>query len=127
MRSRALQPLVRAARTLDRAIGRVGGRRTVLIEARTPMNLAVLRPVFEPLLQDRRLRVRFTGVERDDLREAFDELGVADLVIARSRASGRYTGGATAAVSRPAESSLATRGAARSKRPGRPRIMRDQP
>jgi hypothetical protein len=78
--------LVRAARALDRTIGRASGRRTVLIEARTPMNLAVLRPVFEPLLQDRRLRVRFTGVEREDLRQAFDELGVARAVVPRRRA-----------------------------------------
>jgi hypothetical protein len=58
----------------------------VLIEARTPMNLAVLHPVVSPLLADRRLDVFFTGVERDDLRRAFQELGVTGQVISRDGA-----------------------------------------
>jgi CDP-Glycerol:Poly(glycerophosphate) glycerophosphotransferase len=83
----ALQPFARAARTLDHALGRIRGRRTVLVEARTPMNLAVLRPVFTPLLEDARIRLRFTGPNRDDLSRTFDELGVVDRVIPRSEAS----------------------------------------
>lgn len=75
----------RALRALDDALGRVGGRRTVLIEARTPMNLAVLRPVFAPLLRDRRLRVRFTGNSHGGLRAEFEQLGVSDRVIPRDK------------------------------------------
>jgi CDP-glycerol:poly(glycerophosphate) glycerophosphotransferase len=78
--------LLRIARRLDRAAGRLRGRRTVLIEARTPMNLAVLRPIFDPLLQDDRLHVRFTSVIRDDLTRAYEQLGVSDHVIARGKA-----------------------------------------
>ncbi|MGH9374518.1 MAG: CDP-glycerol glycerophosphotransferase family protein [Vicinamibacterales bacterium] len=62
-------------------------RRTLLVEARTPMNLAVLRPVFQTLLQDRRLSLRFTGPKRTDLLAAFDELHVADRVISRRKAA----------------------------------------
>jgi hypothetical protein len=83
----AVRPAVRAVRALDRAIGRLRRRRTVLIEARTPMNLAVLWPVVEPLLQDPRIRVRFTGPDREDLRHAFDELHVRDRVIPRGEVS----------------------------------------
>lgn len=84
---RALGPAIRALRAGDRALGRVSRTRTVLVEARTPMNVAVLRPVVQELLDDDRLRVLFTGVARDDLRAAFDEMGVADRVIARERAA----------------------------------------
>jgi hypothetical protein len=48
---------VAAVRTADRHIGRALGRAIVLVEARTPMNLAVLQPVYAPLLQDPRLDV----------------------------------------------------------------------
>ena len=82
-----LNPMLRAARGIDRAIGRLRGRRTVLVEARTPMNLAVLRPIFEPLLQDTRIRVRFTGPERDDLRQEFHDLALSDRVVSRSDVS----------------------------------------
>jgi hypothetical protein len=51
------------------------------------MNVAVLRPVIEELLGDERLRLRFTGPEREDLRGTFEELGVAGRVIGRSRAA----------------------------------------
>jgi hypothetical protein len=63
------------------------GRRSVLVEARTPMNLAVLGPVLQQLRADRRIDVWFTGVERDDLRRAFDELGVGRQTISRDRAA----------------------------------------
>lgn len=88
--SRALlRPLARALRAIDHGLGRLGGGRTLLIEARTPMNLAVLRPVFEPLLQDRRLHLLFTGEPRADLTSAFDQLGVRHAVISRAAAARR--------------------------------------
>ena len=72
-------------RKVDHAVGRLAGKRRILVEARTPMNLAVLRPVFERLLTDSRLRVHFTGPERADLAAAFQELGVAESVVDRGR------------------------------------------
>lgn len=74
----------RVVRQLDHAVARIGSRRSILIEARTPMNLAVLRPVFERLLPDSRLRVQFTGPERADLAAAFQELGIAESVVDRN-------------------------------------------
>lgn len=74
----------RGVRRIDHAVGRIRSRRrSVLIEARTPMNLAVLRPVFERLLRDSRVQVQFTGPARDDLAAAFEELAIADHVVDR--------------------------------------------
>jgi hypothetical protein len=81
------RPVVRTVRALDHGIGRLRGRRAVLFEARTPMNLAVLRPIFEPLLRDDRIEVLFTGGDRDDLRLAFEALGLSGKVISRRKAS----------------------------------------
>ena len=78
-----VRKVVAGARAIDRRIGRLTGSATVLVEARTPLNLAVLRPVFTPLLQDQRLRVLFTGTGRPDLAHAFVEAGVVSRVIAR--------------------------------------------
>ena len=83
------RPIGRALRAVDRTAGRLGGRRSILLEARTPMNLAVLRPVFDRLLADSRVVVRFTGPERPDLAAAFAEIGLADRVIPRSAARWR--------------------------------------
>jgi hypothetical protein len=87
--SAVLTPVVRAVRWLDHAAGRLAGRRTVLVEVRTPMNLAVLKPVLEPLRQDRRVRLLFTGPDRADLRAAFAEQGLEGSVIPRERATWR--------------------------------------
>src|ERR1044072_2170646 len=76
----------RGARQIDHAVARIGGRRlSVLIEARTPMNLAVLRPVFERLLPDSRLQVRFTGPTRAGLAAGFVGHGISESVVDRSR------------------------------------------
>ena len=48
------------------------------------MNLAVLRPVFEPLLTDRRLQVQFIGPDREDLKAAFEEFGISRHVVDRN-------------------------------------------
>jgi glycosyltransferase involved in cell wall biosynthesis len=85
-RDSMIKRVVGAARSLDHGLGRLWGRRTVLIEARTPMNLAVLRPVFEPLLEDPRLTVRFTSQPRDDMRRAFEALNIDGFVVSRARA-----------------------------------------
>jgi hypothetical protein len=82
-----LRGAIGLARGFDRAAGRLSGRRVVLFEARTPMNVSVLRPVFEPLLEDPRILVRFTGSPRPDLSRAFTELGLSGRVISRARAT----------------------------------------
>jgi len=41
----------------DRAWSRIVGRRTVLVDARTPVNFAILAPVFTRLMRDPNLRV----------------------------------------------------------------------
>ena len=87
--SALLASVIRSLRRLDHAAARLAGRRTVLVEVRTPMNLAVLRPVIEPLQQDRRIRLLVTGTERADLRAAFSELGLEGSVIERRRAAWR--------------------------------------
>jgi hypothetical protein len=71
-------------RRLDHIVGRIGRPRSVLVEARTPMNLAVLRPVFEPLLADSRLQVQFTGPQREDVTAAFEEFGITRYLVDRS-------------------------------------------
>ena len=50
----------RSGASIRRSDDSAGGRR-ILVEARTPMNLAVLRPVFDRLLLRTRIRVQFTG------------------------------------------------------------------
>lgn len=82
LRSRATS----IAHTMDHAIARILPRRRVLVDVRTPMNLAVLAPVWRAMLVDRRLDVRFTGPDRDDLRRAFAASGVTNRVVARPRA-----------------------------------------
>jgi hypothetical protein len=73
-------------RRVDHAVGRLAGRRRILVEARTPMNLAVIRPLIDGLGSDPRIRLQFTGPDRDDLRAAFHELGVTGSVIGRDDA-----------------------------------------
>lgn len=75
--------VARGVRKVDHAVGRLAGRRRILVEARTPMNLAVIRPVIEGLRTDTRIRLQFTGPDREDLRAAFEELGVTSDVIGR--------------------------------------------
>ena len=74
-------------RRVDHAVGRLAGRRRILVEARTPMNLAVIRPVLDRLRPDPRVRLQFTGPDRADLRDAFRELGVDGCVIGREEAT----------------------------------------
>jgi len=74
-------------RRVDHAVGRLAGGRRILVEARTPMNLAVIRPVLDRLRSDPRIRLLFTGPDRADLRAAFEELGVAANVIGRHKAT----------------------------------------
>lgn len=74
------------ARRVDFAAGRTFFPLRVLADARTPMNLAVLAPMWRALRADPRLDVRFTGPDRMDLAQAFAAAGVADRVVTRQAA-----------------------------------------
>ncbi len=73
-------------RRLDRAAGRMLARPKVLVEARTPMNLAVLEPVYSALLLDSRLDVFFTGPERHDLLRALAASDLGSRVLSKGDA-----------------------------------------
>jgi CDP-Glycerol:Poly(glycerophosphate) glycerophosphotransferase len=77
---------VSLARRLDFAAGRTLCPLRVLVDARTPMNLTVLAPVWRELVADARLDVRFTGTDREDVSRAFAQSGVAGRVVARPAA-----------------------------------------
>ena len=87
MLTRLRAGVVAAARQLDHAIGRRLSRRRVIVEARTPMNLAVLAPVWRALLGDERLDVRFTHPDRTDIAAAVAAAGVQSRVVPRARAA----------------------------------------
>ena len=78
--------LADGARRLDHQLWRCLGVRKVLIEARTPMNLAVLRPFIAPLLTDARLSVCFTGVHRTLVEDAATDLGLQAPFVSRDKA-----------------------------------------
>jgi len=70
------QPLVRQARRIDRFLARLSGKRRVLVDARTAMNVAVLAPVFERLQRDPRINVLFTADRPAEIAGAARSLGV---------------------------------------------------
>lgn len=76
-----------ALRQVDHALGRAFSPLRVLVESRTPMNLAVLAPIWKRLLDDPRVDVRFTGPDRSDLSAAFAHDGLSRRRISRARAS----------------------------------------
>lgn len=77
--------LTRVARRLDTAAGRVGGRRTVLFDTRSPLNFGVLRPVLDGLRADARVAVRITHDDREDIARALKAAGLGPLMVPRSR------------------------------------------
>ena len=79
--------LVEAVRRMDHAAGRSVAPLRVLVEARTPMNLAVLAPVWSALRADPGLDVRFTGPDRPDLAAAYARAGVTARTLSRRAAS----------------------------------------
>jgi hypothetical protein len=59
--------LTSAVRRLDAVIGRALGPRRVVVDARTPMNVAVLAPIAEALRRDERVEVVFTAERPADI------------------------------------------------------------
>jgi hypothetical protein len=87
MVARLSRSLLRWLRHADHALGRAWSRRRVLVDVRTPMNLAVLAPVWQALSPDDRVDVRFSGPPREDLACAFADAGVSGRVLSRRRAA----------------------------------------
>jgi CDP-glycerol:poly(glycerophosphate) glycerophosphotransferase len=52
---------------LDRTIARLSGRRRVVVDVRTALNVAILAPVAEPLHRDPRIQVIWTGERPADV------------------------------------------------------------
>lgn len=69
---------------VDRAIGRFGGRRRVLVDARTAMNFAILAPIYERLQRDPRVDVVFTADDPEQVAPAAASAGVKSRVHART-------------------------------------------
>lgn len=67
---RAVHLATRLVRQADHRIARLFGKARVLIDVRTPMNLAVLGPVWTSLARDPRVRLTFTAHEADAVAEA---------------------------------------------------------
>jgi hypothetical protein len=78
---------VALARRADHAIGRMFSRPRVLVDARTPMNLAVLAPVWRALMADAGITVCFTHPDRADIRQALEGAGLRTCVVARPQAA----------------------------------------
>jgi hypothetical protein len=73
--------LVAAARRADRSIGRAFGRRRVLVEVRSPMNLEVLRPIWSALAVDPRVDLSFTSEAPGWVAPVLERSGLADRLI----------------------------------------------
>jgi len=73
MRSPVTGPLA-ALRRLDRAIGRRGDRRRILVDARTPVNYTMIAPMHRAMAADPRVSFFFTASEEPErLREIYRE------------------------------------------------------
>jgi hypothetical protein len=79
--------LGRRARQYDAALGRMSGRRRVLFEALSPLNLAVLRPVIDALREHPQVDVRITHSGRGDIARALSDPALRPLVIDRAAAA----------------------------------------
>jgi CDP-glycerol:poly(glycerophosphate) glycerophosphotransferase len=69
---------------VDTALARISGRRRVLVDARTPMNLAILGPVAERLQRDPRVEVLFSADRPADVADAAAASAVRSKIHSRS-------------------------------------------
>jgi hypothetical protein len=88
---RPLSAAIGIARWLDHRVGRGIGPARVLVDVRTPMNLAVLRPVWRHLADDPRVEVRFTEEPATGVRQALAADGLEAALIDRDAARWRRT------------------------------------
>ena len=77
--------VVRALRRVDDAVGRRGGKRRVLVDVRTPMNLVILRPVWKALTEDPRIALTVTAEDTSAVRTALEADGLADVLADREQ------------------------------------------
>ena len=64
MRTRSLlRESLTLLRTVDRALGRRGKRRRILVDSHTPVNFSVVAPVYRAMAADRRVEFYFTASE----------------------------------------------------------------
>lgn len=68
---------------VDALLARISPRRRVLVDARTPMNFAILAPVFERLQRDPRVDVLFSAERPADVVSAASAAGVRSRVYPR--------------------------------------------
>ena len=81
--------IARAVRRADHGVGRLRRSRRVLVDVRTPMNLAVLAPVWRRLHADPRIELLFTAEEREAVAQALGADGLAGALVERSDAAWR--------------------------------------
>jgi hypothetical protein len=77
------------AHDLDEAVTcRRGGRRRLLVDASSPMSLAIMRPVYERLQSDPRVELWFTGLgDVWDRRALFGAAGITTRIVPPGRAA----------------------------------------
>jgi hypothetical protein len=74
------------AHGLDHAVGRATNRLRVLVDVRTPMNAAVLRPIWSNLLRDPRISLNFVAEHSDAVRTTLTRDGTEGRLISRRSA-----------------------------------------
>jgi hypothetical protein len=81
--------LTRAARAIDRAVAHRTETRRVLIEARTPMNLVVLEPIWQALRTDPRIELLFAAEEIAQVGPLLETHGLSGRLVSREDARWR--------------------------------------
>jgi len=78
---RAVSGAVASLRRADRAVGQRGGRRRILVDARTPVNFTMVAPVYRAMAADPRVSFFFTASEEPArLREIYREAPDVQLI-----------------------------------------------
>ena len=77
----AVSDALAALRRADRAIGQRSGRRSVLVDARTPVNFTMVAPLFRAMAVDSRIDFFFTASEEPSrLRDIYREADAVTLI-----------------------------------------------
>ena len=80
--------LLGALRQLDRAVGRRGETRRVLVDSRTPVNYEMVAPVLRTMAVDERVRFAFTASEEPDrLRDIYRSVAPRTQLVGPARAT----------------------------------------
>ena len=79
--------LGRLVHQVDHALGRRMATLRVLVDVRTPMNLAVLRPIWRALVDDPRVDVVFVAEQADAVAASLDRDGLRAALVSRDAAA----------------------------------------